>query len=463
MSKRSIRRKSNDTSEELIERALRNMEKEKTISVFDLVPEYSWLLEKTYCSWVPPGSPQILEKHPSTNIVALILSSFEHILVPIQPIQLSDFKNWYGISWDNFLELVKKGTLCPHLVRSPKFYPSYFKALYKAYQDAPYENKSRFPPFIGYRLTEFIGRTSIQFKFRKCEQDASVLFNRIDGPDSLVKLSKEFRETEEGIRAMFASSLWSMRCFGFEDLCKTYLELDPNFAFRAVLMGHSYLIENVTGALCGFSIYDDRDLRNMAFLRLPKPELLPSPLLQNFLLDRQMKAAYPIGSSPTIIVKIEKYQERHENELKTVRNDMIEFRNSVGMTFNIERARATASEIAEDIEKIYSDELKEYFKLERLSNIMKRLGFGVAYAPRAIMSSTVIKTILDYNFDPLLRTVLFLSSLLGLERLDWLVDELNKTDPHQLAELLFKKMPMSSRWLFKEKGLPYFLWLSRTN
>ena len=67
----NVDKQNHNLDEELLERALQIMKKEGTISIFDLLPEYSWLMGKTYCNWVPPGTQQILEKRPTTKIVFL--------------------------------------------------------------------------------------------------------------------------------------------------------------------------------------------------------------------------------------------------------------------------------------------------------------------------------------------------------------------------------------------------------
>lgn len=102
------------------------------VEITDLVPELKGIINKSYSLFTHPGNPETAMTRPFTNIGNVLATGMsEYIIFPLELFNTkNDFKSYTGLSktcgltFEDFLEYVRKGEVKPILVTSPKEYDS---------------------------------------------------------------------------------------------------------------------------------------------------------------------------------------------------------------------------------------------------------------------------------------------------------------------------------------------------
>jgi hypothetical protein len=138
-------------AEERVEKALERMVKDERVGVLDLMPDdFGRMLREagSRAYWIPPGSPEVAEERPFTNLAVLLsrpeVRGAQRILVPLNAYRSeAEFKHRYGLSEDfritfeDFVRLVEEGRLVLTLNESPDRYSAdFYKGLFKACERA---------------------------------------------------------------------------------------------------------------------------------------------------------------------------------------------------------------------------------------------------------------------------------------------------------------------------------------
>lgn len=398
------------TTREFVNRALDKLRTGKKLTPLDMVPDLGIKEQQPYTSWIHPGSPEMLNKHPQydlRNIETIYASKKSIIIVPIAHYRShSDFKYAYGMSVEDMISYIQANPdhLRPVLGEAPihyqgtSFYHKLFMSCRKIY--------GRYPIFTSFRISalqEMSRATAegervygLKYSMATCIRDAEELFKI--SRKTLRDMSKYLLQTDEDTIRMTASKIQGLRICGFERLADLSLKLGilnhPLYSW-AMLQGYTtHLIDPLQHALGGFTNLDLTDLEQMAFLRLfpletveLKEAFLQSPAARSFLLRQGGGCEINIFKGGTIdpkslnaIIELaEKYPEIGERLADYHK------RASSG---DLARASKSAQLLSEVLVEQYNKEYKEWQKRERIGKMMKGMldyGASLIILPRVLL------------------------------------------------------------------------------
>lgn len=444
-----------------------------------LIPEFKNLNGKNYTLWVPPGSPEVAEECPSSNLGILLNSSlYEHVIVPINETpDKATFLYRYGlsenrgcgISFDQFLNLIRAGTLKPYLTAPPTVYsPRFYKDIFRACEQ---QREGCLPPLTRFRvvtgllgrlkfftlvlidrikppehLVDFIERKHPEYYLPKCVEEIAENCSQ----KSLEDLGKQTGNTYDMTCNTLGTMIHSLRIMGLEGLAQvslTCLRLNSYLGFRVLDTYDSYLVGPVSDGLLGFTNYGKRDVDRMSFLKLIPGDL--SSVWKELL--SSSPAASSVGSPQVDLNTVElrgddliRFVEAHpETELKS---------NVKGIStslakFDVPNAMKHFQRVDEIVTERYNKEIHALTMKTRVTS--HALRFGKSFLNRAAslgagFLATAMVAVGQFQWLPTI-----FAGAVGAKYAEAKLSEIN-------AEDIVKWW--SNIWPFSDPGLPFVLW-----
>jgi hypothetical protein len=262
----------------------------------------------------------------------------------------------------------------------------------------------------------------------KCEEDARAVLN-----EKRAEIEAFFtKEREASIRGELAALIYALRLFGFEKIVDYCLELTKKtlLILGGIILEDfgNYIVHGIY-ALGGLRLFDDRDLRNMAFLGLKPAELQPS------------SASLSLATQRPLECSIVREPDRDDVRGFLKRGSDDELASYVGgfqraaWDYDLSSVVKHYERLGEVISERYDEELKNWFRRSKVAR-------GTVHGGIILTSSSITSFLpIPPGLNFLLNILLNIPQVLlqeHLERLsNWLVE----------------------RWPFAEKGLPFLLWM----
>lgn len=445
--------------------------KGRDVSVLDLVPDdLCRHLESGHVYCIPPGSVRRAKGRPLYNLASLLSSGLrpEKILLPFFPEpDKNTFKQVYGLSkdlgltYENFLELIRNGNLLLHAAFPLTEYKAEFhREIFKACEGQDYFPSHLTSVSLFMWITKVTQITAKETSFTK-EGLEKVLERHSEYDQRFIKgeatrlfgrwkeeISREMQIREEDVLDSAWTFIFRSRIFGFEVLTKKVLGLarkDPVFGFNVLQLYDRYLIGPCFPALFGESFYDLKDVETMSFLRVIPNDL--SIVWEGFLFTAPSSMKLICDPFEANIVvepkedELVKFITRYEDEELT--NHMVSFQKAA-QKYDFDEILRNYEKLSEIVHDRVNREHEECFRRSKLIKTTIRMGLGLTGA---------------------------IGAGAGFEKLHWMPQEMLRYAKPFLSGIFGKILERTmtpgvdkvsawlvEKWPFAEKGLPFVFW-----
>lgn len=431
-------------------------------SLLELSPRFKDIIQgHTYGLWNPPQIPNELQ-NPARRILTSLVSDFspEVLLVPLYYnirnkkdfIETYGLSKEYGISYDNFLDLVKNGRIHVYIQSSPSTYESsFYNEIFKNCYEC--DNGSYLPPqfpLVFYTAAKFGSLIKESGPNLDRETLSQILKGEKHHPDYWIKIAENslafagtsITDTERNdyINGV-ANDSWCLYASGFSglaDLLSEKLIRNPDLLQKVLRYYRIYLANGYSDALGGLRFYDGYDIERMSFLRLIPNEKYKE--LQELIKYSPAASTIAVDPIDSLLISepgegdIERALQRdRDEELMSANYDIQNAIQNYDFVGLMERSKKINEIITEQLNR----ETKEHFRNSKLIRYGVRLA-GSLGVEGALMAATGGAS----------ASLPGLGTLIGNT-----IDEvfLGK-QVNRIGQYLSKK------WIFRQKGLPSIIW-----
>lgn len=449
------------------------------VEIKDLVPELKEISNKSYSLFTHPGNQKIAKTRPFTNIGNVLATGMsEYIIYTLELFNTkNDFKSYTGLSktrgltFEDFLEYVRKGEIKPILVTSPKEYDSsenngkdFYKDIFEACKDQDY-----IPPYPSWRVVRLFEELKLakiakdedrpmnegwgdkvrenhpEYSMERCNEDVKSFLNT----NTINELGMELSRDKEGVIKHSGGDLLDLRLFGFEKLADFGLKIgkrSPYIGYHILRAYDSYLIRPCVDALFGHIHYDYDEIKIMSFLRVLtgnsekywREILCSSPASSSIVVNHPIKLNIIKNSNR----KERKgfLKNREEQELNKCSSDIMNAFNDA----DLNKVYRSYEKLGEVIEEGINKELECWFGKENITKSFLR--FGSSFI---VKSPELINLFEGVRNNPELEILI---TIAGGRVSRELADVIGNIDPKAATKFLAKT------WPFTRYGLPFVLW-----
>jgi len=435
-----------------------------TPSLLDPVPQFNDVLKDCTYGWWAPSSDVDDIKNPARRLITALTSIFsqEVLLVPLyyhisskdEFAALYGLNEDYGITYEDFLDLVKIGRIHIFILSNPSSYASSFwQEIFKNCIEC--EQGSYLPP-------QYSARFSAVSAFSMLKQELGHSLNKdtlykalekdefhIDYWQNLAKISLKTNNPSLSSQDVdlhsksIGTDANELYHSGFNELVKflfVKLRDKPQLLQRALRYNTYYLIDGYSYGLGGLRFYAPFDVERMSFYRLiPRDTHRELQKVIDYSPAASTVITNPIDSwlisrpDHEEIKKVLKYDQDRE-----AKNEIIGMQKSIH-DINFENLLAKSKRIDEIVTERLNRETCINFRDSKLIKSSVRIGGTLGFdlvleSASAVLSSGMIP--------------FGLSSLLGVALEETILGKKLANTGQSLAK----------KWVFREKGLPSVIW-----
>lgn len=449
------------------------------VEIKDLVPELKEISNKSYSLFTHPGNQKIAKTRPFTNIGNVLATGMsEYIIFPLELFNTkNDFESYTGLSktcgltFEDFLEHIRKGEIKLILVTSPKEYDyseNIRKYFYKDIFDAC-EDQDYIPPYSSWRMVRVFEELKLakiakdedipmnegwgdkvrenhpEYSMERCNDDVKSFLNT----NTINELGRELSRDNEGVIKHSGGDLLDLRLFGFEKLADFGLKIgkrSPYKGYRILRAYDSYLIRPCVDALFGHIHYDYDEIQVMSFLRVltGNSEKYWRRILCSSPASSSITTKNPVGLN-----QINKFglgevngflKNREEQELNKCSSDIMNAFNDA----DLNKVYRSYEKLGEVIEEGINKELESWFGKENITKSFLRFGSRfIAVSPELINLFEGVRN------NPGLASLI---TVAGGRVSGKVADVIRSINPKDVVKILAKT------WPFTRYGLPFVLW-----